>query len=96
LLDFGHAKVEASSLEDIALSHIEFKMNDPHKVVENHLAQFNMKKYFHEDSPFDDIFRGAKSYDEFLPESKLSLIKNNKIFSIFKSIEEVVYQRFYK
>jgi hypothetical protein len=66
LLDFGHAKVEASSLEDIALSSIEFKRHDPHKVVENHLAQFGMKKYFHEDSPFDDIFRGEKSYDEVL------------------------------
>jgi len=58
LLDFGHAKVEASTLEDIVLSSIEFKRHDPHKVVENHLAQFGMKKYIHEYSPFDDIFRG--------------------------------------
>jgi hypothetical protein len=61
---FGHAKVEASALDDITLSTIEFKRHDPHKVVENHLAQFNMKKYFHEDSPFDDVFKGEISYNE--------------------------------
>jgi len=44
LLYFGHAKVEAPALEYIALSSIEFKRNYPHKVVENHLAQFSMKK----------------------------------------------------
>jgi hypothetical protein len=38
--------------------------HDPHKVVENHLAQFNIKKYFHEDSPFDGVFKGSRSYDE--------------------------------
>jgi hypothetical protein len=64
LSDFGHAKVEASALDDITLYTNEFKKHDPHRVVENHLAQFNMKKYFHEDSPFDELFRGAKSYDE--------------------------------
>jgi hypothetical protein len=44
LLDFGHAKVEDSTLEDIVLSSVEFERHDPHKVVETHLAQFNMKK----------------------------------------------------
>jgi hypothetical protein len=38
LSDFGHTKVEASTLDDITLSTIEFKKHDPHKVVENHLA----------------------------------------------------------
>jgi len=38
LLYFGHVKGEASALEDISLSFIEFKRHDPHKVVENHLA----------------------------------------------------------
>jgi hypothetical protein len=46
------------------LATIEFKKHDPHSVVENHLAQFNMEKYFHEYSPFDEIFRGSKSYHE--------------------------------
>jgi hypothetical protein len=64
LLDFGHAKVEALALDDITLSTIELKQHDPHRLVENHLAQFNMKKCFHEDSPFDEVFIGSKSYDE--------------------------------
>jgi hypothetical protein len=51
LSDFGHAKIEDSSLEDIKLVDIDYKRHDPHMVVENHLAQFNMKRYIHEDSP---------------------------------------------
>jgi len=61
---FGHTKVETSALYDITLSTIELKKHDPHKVVENHLAKFNMNKYFHEDSPFDEIFKGERSYNE--------------------------------
>jgi hypothetical protein len=64
LSDFGHAKVEALALEDIKLVDIEYKRHDPHRVVENHLAQFNMKRYIHEDSPYDEFFRGVRSYDE--------------------------------
>jgi hypothetical protein len=52
------------SLEDIKLVDIEYKRHDPHRVVENHLAQFNMKRYIHEDSPYDEVFRGVRSYDE--------------------------------
>jgi hypothetical protein len=33
LLDFGHSKVEATSLEDVKLVDIEFKKHDPHKIV---------------------------------------------------------------
>jgi hypothetical protein len=65
LYDFGHANLEASTLEDIKLVDIGYKRHDPHKVVENHLDQFNMKIYIHEDSPYDEIFRGVRSYDEF-------------------------------
>jgi hypothetical protein len=43
LLDFGHSKDEATSLEDVKLVDIEFKKHDPHKIVDNNLAQFNMK-----------------------------------------------------
>jgi hypothetical protein len=64
LLDFGHTKVEEATLEDIKLVDIEFKKHDPHKVVENHLAHFNMKRYIHEDSPYDDIFKGVRAYEE--------------------------------
>jgi hypothetical protein len=39
-------------------------MHDPHRVVGNHLAQFNMKRYIHEESPYDEIFRVVRSYDE--------------------------------
>ena len=47
LLDFGHSKVEDVALEDVKLVDIEFKRHNPHKIVENHLAQFNMKIYVH-------------------------------------------------
>jgi hypothetical protein len=64
LLDFSHSKVEAATLEDVKLVDIEFKKHDPHKIVENHLAQFNMKRYIHENSPYDEMFRGVRSYEE--------------------------------
>ena len=56
LLDFGHSKVEAMALEEIKLVSIEFKNHDPQKVVGNHMANCNLKRYGHEDSPQDDIF----------------------------------------
>jgi hypothetical protein len=58
LLYFGHSKVEDATLEDFKLFDIEFKKHDPHKIVEKHLAQFNMKQYIHENSPYDEMFRG--------------------------------------
>jgi hypothetical protein len=64
LLDFCHYKVEVATLEDVKLVDIEFKKHDPHKIVENHLAQFNMKRYIHENSPYDEMFRGVRSYEE--------------------------------
>jgi hypothetical protein len=56
LLDFGHSKVEAAALEEIKLVNIEFKKHDPQKIVGNHMALYNLKRYEHEDSPQDDIF----------------------------------------
>jgi hypothetical protein len=64
LLDYGHSKVEASYLEDVKLVDIEFKRHDPHKIVENHLAQFNMKIYVHENYPYEEIFKGVRYYEE--------------------------------
>jgi hypothetical protein len=64
LLDFGHSKVEVAALDDVKLVDIEFKRHDPHKVVENHITQFNIKIYVHESSPYDEIFRGVKYYEE--------------------------------
>jgi hypothetical protein len=64
LLDFGHSKVEAAAFEDVKLVDIEFKRHDPHRMAENHLTHFNMKIYIHENSPYDNVFRGARSYEE--------------------------------
>jgi hypothetical protein len=66
LLDFGHAKAEAAALEEMKLVDIEFKKHDPSKVVRNHLASCVLKRYEHEDSPHDKIFRGARSFAEVL------------------------------
>jgi hypothetical protein len=56
LLDFGHTKAEATTLEEFKLVDIEFKKHDPHKVMSNHLANYALKRYEHENSPHDDIF----------------------------------------
>jgi hypothetical protein len=56
LLDFKHAKAEATNLEDIKLVHIEFKKHDPHRIVGNHMASCGLKRYEHENSPHDNIF----------------------------------------
>jgi hypothetical protein len=66
LLDFDHSKVEATTLEEMKLVDIEFKKHDPHKVMGNHMASCGLKRYEHEDSPHDEIFRGARSYSEVL------------------------------
>jgi hypothetical protein len=76
LLDFGHSKVEVAALEDVKLVDIEFKRHDPQKIVENHLAQYNLKKYVHENSPQDEIFRGARSYEEVLDKSPNSVTRS--------------------
>jgi hypothetical protein len=82
LLDFGHAKAEAAALEDLRLVSIEIKKHDPQKVVSNHLAHCGLKRFEHENSPSDDIFRGARSYEEVLariqslaPEDTTSVLK---------------------
>jgi hypothetical protein len=51
LFDFCHSKVEIAALEDIKLVDIEFKKHDPHKIMENHLDLYNIKRYEHEDCP---------------------------------------------
>ena len=66
LLDFGHAKVEVAALEDLSLVSIEYKKHDPQKIVSNHLSNCGIKRFEHEFSPSDDIFRGVSSYEEVL------------------------------
>jgi hypothetical protein len=56
LLYFSHSKVEAETLEEIKLVNIEFKKDDPQKIMGNHMALYNLKRYEHDDSPQDDIF----------------------------------------
>jgi hypothetical protein len=56
LLDFGHSKVEVVALEEIKLVSIEFKNHNPQKVVGNHMTNYNLKRYEHEDSPQEEIF----------------------------------------
>ena len=63
LLDFGHAKAEAAALEDLNLVSIEYKKHDPQRVSSNHLANCGLKRSEHENSPLDDIFQGARSYE---------------------------------
>ena len=55
LLDFGHSKVEAATLEDIKLVNTEFKKHDPQRFMGNHMACCNIKKYEHEESPHDEM-----------------------------------------
>ena len=43
-----------------------------------------MKKYFHEDSPFDDIFKGAKSYNEALSRIQTLSDKEKSYFLNFQ------------
>jgi hypothetical protein len=81
LLDFGHSKVEAAALEEIKLVNIEFKKHDPQKIVGNHMALYNLKRYEHEDSPQDDIFRGARSYQEVL--SRVQTLAPDKLVEFY-------------
>jgi hypothetical protein len=66
LLDFGHSKVEIVALEEIKLVNIEFKKHNLQKVASNHMASCNLKKYKHEESPYNEMFQGEKSYPEVL------------------------------
>jgi hypothetical protein len=82
LLDFGHSKAEAVTLEDIKLVHIEFKKHDPHKVVGNDMVIFGLKRYEHEHSAHDDIFRGARYYAKVL--SQIQTLSLEEMVDFFK------------
>jgi hypothetical protein len=56
LLDFGHAKAEAATLEDLSLVSIEYKKHDPQRIVSTHLGNCGLKRFEHECSPSDDVF----------------------------------------
>jgi hypothetical protein len=61
---------------------IKYKKHDPQRVVSNHLANCKLKRFEHDNSPSDDIFRGARSYEEILiwikslsPEERVDVLK---------------------
>jgi hypothetical protein len=66
LQNFGHSKVEAKALEEVKLLNIEYKRHDPYQLVNKHLIHCNMKAYEHEESPWDEMFKGTKTYEEVL------------------------------
>jgi hypothetical protein len=66
LINFGHSKVEAVALEDIKLVDLELTKHDPYQIVGNNIIHCNMNMYEHEASPCDDMFKGARTYEEIL------------------------------
>jgi hypothetical protein len=82
LLYFDHAKVEATTLEEMKLVDIEFKKHDPNKVVSNDMASCGLKRYEHEDSPHDEIFQGARSYSEVL--SQVQALLHGDMVNFYK------------
>jgi len=60
---------------------IEFKKHDPHKIMSNHLALYNIKRYKHEYSPRDEIFQGVRSYQEML--SRVQTLTPDKLVDFY-------------
>jgi len=65
LLNLGHSKVEATTLEGVKFVDLEHRKHDPYQLVGKHMAHCNMKAYEHEDSPWD-MLKGTKTYKEVL------------------------------
>jgi len=57
-----HAKIKAMALEDINLSCIELKRHNPLKILDQHCVLVGVKRYTHEESLHDNIFRRAMYY----------------------------------
>jgi hypothetical protein len=66
ILDFGHSKVEAKDLEEINLADIELKMHDPLQIISKHCSEVGWKRVIHEESIFDNVYKGVQSYNEVL------------------------------
>jgi hypothetical protein len=66
LLNIGHSKVEAAALENIKFLDLELRKHDPYQILGNHLTHYNMNMYEHEASLCDDMFKGARTYEEIL------------------------------
>jgi hypothetical protein len=66
LLNLGHSKLEATTLEGVKLVDLEHRKHDPYHLVGKHTTHCNMKSYEHEESPWDDMFKGTKNSKEVL------------------------------
>jgi hypothetical protein len=66
----------------LSLVSIEYKKHDPQRIAITHLGNCGLKRFEHECSPSDDVFRGARSYAEvqfrirsLAPEDRASVLK---------------------
>ena len=66
LLNLGHSKVEATTLEEVKLVNLKHRKHDPYQIVGSHMAHCGMKAFEHEEYPRDDILKGVKTYKEVL------------------------------
>jgi hypothetical protein len=64
LLNIGHSKAEAESMNEVKLANIEHRKHDPYQIISRHVTQCSLKAYEHEVSVYDDVFRNTKSYEE--------------------------------
>lgn len=79
------------------LSTIPLKLHDPHRVIEKVITNVGTKKYLHEDSMYDDIFKGASSYQEVSRRvkekspsyySNFIVLRDNRGFSLPSSLQQ--------
>jgi hypothetical protein len=85
LLNLGHSKVEAESLEEVKLVNIEHRKYDPCQVISRHFTQCNLKVYEHEISVYDDIFKNVKSYEEVLRKVQVMPPNSQTGFASYRS-----------
>jgi hypothetical protein len=76
--------VEAKALKEMKLVNIEYKRHDPYQLVNKHLIHCNMKAYEHEESPWDDVFKGTKPYKEVLERVQTLSSNIQVIFQTFQ------------
>jgi hypothetical protein len=88
--------VEAKSLKEMKLVNIEYKRHDPYQLANKHLIHCNMKSYEHEESPWDDVFKGTKSYKEVLERVQTMLSDLQVNFRPFRSIDRVFFPNYFK
>jgi len=71
------ARVEEKHLEGLWLCTEDFRKHDPNGIIKEHYRMVTFSKaYQHDQSPFDIIFQGAETYEEFL--EKIRNIEENQ------------------